>query len=95
MQHAPALISQHVTKDMALAGLMSLQHEVDATMTFFPDTDRIGPDGEAVRVLEVIKNRNGRAFVEVQFEMTKRGLVKLVEVEEDEEDEEEEYEDDE
>lgn len=84
-QHAPALISQHVTKDMALAGLMSLQHEVDATMTFFPDTDRIGEDGEAVRVLEVIKNRNGRAFVDVEFEMTKRGLAQLVEEEEDEE----------
>lgn len=77
MQHAPALLSQHITKDMALAGLMSLQHEVDSTMTFFPDTDRIGEDGEAVRVLETQKNRNGMAFVSAEFIMTKRGLVWL------------------
>lgn len=86
-QHAPALLSQHVNKDMALAGLMALQHEVDATYTFFPDTDRINPEtGEAPRILETQKNRNGRAFVAVEFEMTKRGLILLEE--EDDEDEE-------
>jgi len=92
MQHAPALLSQHVTKDMALAGLMSLQHEVDATLTFFPDTDRIGEDGEAVRILETQKNRNGMAFVSTEFGMTKRGLV-LITNPKDEEDEDEDEED--
>jgi DNA repair protein RadA/Sms len=76
MQHAPAMISQHVTKGDEIAGLMALQHEVDATLTFFPDADRVDPDsGEAPRVMETQKNRNGKAFVSVEFLMTKRGLV--------------------
>lgn len=83
-QHAPALLSQHVSKEGAIAGLMALQHEVDGTYTFFPDTDRIDQEsGEAPRILETQKNRNGRAFVSCEFEMTKHGLV-LVEEPEDE-----------
>ena len=93
IQHAPALLSQHVTKDMALAGLMSLQHEVDATLTFFPDTDRIGEDGEAVRVLETQKNRNGMAFVAAEFMMTKRGLVLITNPDEEDDDDEDEDDD--
>lgn len=83
IQHAPALISQHVNKGHEVAGLMGLQHEVDATMTFFPDVEAIENAGqEAPRVLQTLKNRNGRAFVEQEFEMTARGLVP---VEEDDE----------
>jgi predicted ATP-dependent serine protease len=89
MQHAPAMISQHVTKGDEIAGLMSLQHEVDATLTFFPDPERVDPEsGEAPRMLETQKNRNGKAFVSVEFNMTKRGLV-LNTNSDDEEDEEE------
>jgi DNA repair protein RadA/Sms len=90
MQHAPAMISQHVTKGDEIAGLMALQHEVDATLTFFPDPERVDPEsGEAPRMLETQKNRNGKAFVSVEFNMTKRGLVLNTndDEEEDEEDE--------
>jgi predicted ATP-dependent serine protease len=84
-QHAPALLSQHVSKEGAIAGLMALQHEVDGTYTFFPDTDRIDSEsGEAPRILETQKNRNGRAFVSCEFEMTKHGLVLVEEEDEDE-----------
>lgn len=109
-QHAPGVISHHVTKDDAIAGLMALQHEVDSTHTFFPDAERIirsekdpetiraeqklvklgkmaGPVipyvDEAVRVLEVQKNRNGPAFTQCELLMTSRGLVPYT----DEEDE--------
>jgi DNA repair protein RadA/Sms len=40
-QHAPGIVAKQVTKDETIAGLMSLQHEADATFTFFPDTERI------------------------------------------------------
>jgi len=87
MQHAPAMISQHVTKGDEIAGLMALQHEVDATLTFFPDAEGIDPrKGEAPRILETQKNRNGKAFVSVEFLMTARGLV--LNTNEDEEEEE-------
>lgn len=90
MQHAPALISQHVTKGDEIAGLMSLQHEVDATLTFFPDPERLDPETkEAPRELLTLKNRNGAAFVSVEFGMTKRGLVLNTNSEEDDEDDEE------
>lgn len=86
-QHAPALLSQHVTKEGAVAGLMALQHEVDGTYTFFPDTDRIDPvSGEAPRILETQKNRNGRAFVSAEFTMTKLGLVYIEPENDDDED---------
>lgn len=86
--HAPAIISHHITKDEAIAGLMALQHEVDATMTFFPDTTEI-IGGEPIRVLEVMKNRNGQAFRQCIFAMTKDGLTFLRTDQHNEEDEEE------
>jgi DNA repair protein RadA/Sms len=116
-QHAPGILSHHVTKDEAIAGLMGLQHEVDSTHTFFPDAERIvrtekdpetiraeeklvklgkmtGPVipyvDEAVRVLEVQKNRNGPAFTQCELLMTSRGLVPYEDPEDDEETEEEE-----
>lgn len=109
-QHAPGVISHHVTKDEAIAGLMGLQHEVDSTHTFFPDPERIirtekdpetiraeeklvklgkmsGPVipyvDEAVRVLEVQKNRNGPAFTQCELLMTSRGLTPYTEEDEE------------
>lgn len=88
IQHAPALLSQHVNKGNEIAGLMGLQHEVDGTYTFFPDETRIDPDnGEAIRVLETLKNRNGRAFISADFEMTKFGLRFMEDVDEDDDEE--------
>lgn len=64
---APVIMITHVTKDEAIAGLMGLQHAVDTLMTFFPDE-------RGKRTLEVMKNRNGRAFVSLDFKMTSQGL---------------------
>ncbi len=96
LKHAPAVISHHVTKDQAIAGLMGLQHEVDMTATFFPDDELISTDPEtgmveAIRFMQTIKNRNGNAFVEIPFQMTARGLIKA-NLNEDGEIDEEEYE---
>lgn len=88
VQHAPAIIAQHVNKGLEMAGLMALQHEVDSTMTFFPDPDDIDEEsGEAIRTLETIKNRNGRAFAHASFKMTGRGLVEHIEEDTEDEDE--------
>jgi DNA repair protein RadA/Sms len=66
----PFIAINQVTKDGELAGLMKYQHHVDCTMTFFPE-----PDG--TRILEVMKNRFGRAHIDMAFEMTEKGLVHL------------------
>lgn len=83
-KHAGAVISHHVNKGDDIAGLKKLQHEVDATMTFFslPEFQVIiGKDSkgrdktEAVRELETRKNRNGNAWVRTYYAMTGKGLV--------------------
>jgi DNA repair protein RadA/Sms len=86
MLGAPGIIISHVTKDQDFAGVMKLQHAVDALVTFSVD-EEFGD----VRTLEVQKNRNGRAFVRLDLEMTETGLV-TVELEDEEEEEEEEEE---
>lgn len=89
----PGILLTHVTKEEMIAGKLTLQHEVDTTMTLFPDDERVieyePGKSEAVRVLDVVKNRNGPAFVSQEFLMTALGLVEYEEPEEDEEDEEE------
>jgi len=65
--HCPIFILQHVTKDEQIAGSNDDQHEVDTVMTFFPE------HGD-VRLLEVQKNRFGRAFIGQRFLMTPTGL---------------------
>lgn len=65
--NAPTIIIDHVTKDGDLAGLMALQHAVDTLLTLFP------VDG-AMRELETVKNRFGRAQISVPLVMTERGL---------------------
>ncbi len=66
----PIVIISQVTKDGELAGLNKLQHHVDTTMSFFPEDD-------GVRILDVMKNRFGRAFISQAFSMTETGLVHL------------------
>ncbi len=84
-----AIMTCQVTKSGDFAGLEALQHEVDTTMSFFPDDEIEVPHGEEkVRILEVIKNRNGRAFISQHFLMTAKGL-QFCEIDEDEEDKEE------
>ncbi len=78
----PAIITSHVNKGGEIAGLEALQHEVDSTVTFFPDE---GEDEDVPRILHVEKNRNGRAFVSYTLLMTETGLVPLDEYQEEEE----------
>lgn len=91
--NCPGIIATHVTKADVIAGKLNLQHEVDTTMTFFPDDERVIRVGretvkgievdilEKVRVMEVQKNRNGRAFINLDFVMTSKGLVPFSEEE--------------
>jgi predicted ATP-dependent serine protease len=67
---APVIIIDHVTKADDFAGLYKLQHTVDTTMTLYP-TD----ENPNIRILETLKNRFGQAFVNVNLEMTEKGLV--------------------
>ncbi len=77
---APAIVIDHVTKEEEFAGLMGLQHEVDATLLF-----TVYEDG--VRELKTSKTRNGPCDT-ILFNMTEKGLV-LRNPEEDEEEEDE------
>lgn len=87
MRHnVPAIILSHINKGGEIAGLEALQHEVDATMTFFPEGET--DDEESVRVLHVEKNRNGKAFISLSFAMTERGLVLVEESDDDDQEEE-------
>lgn len=86
-----AIMTCQVTKSGDFAGLEALQHEVDTTMSFFPDDSIDVPKGEEkIRILEVVKNRNGRAFISQHFYMTEKGLQFCQIDDEEEEDEEEE-----
>ncbi len=96
----PIIVISQVTKDGELAGLNKLQHHVDTTMSFFPDDvalvdmgldENDEPIAEAVaRILEVRKNRFGRAHISQAFAMTKTGLQYLPHYDDDTEDEEDE-----
>jgi DNA repair protein RadA/Sms len=96
----PIIVISQVTKDGELAGLNKLQHHVDTTMTFFPDevalvdmgVDEKGePNAEDVaRILEVRKNRFGRAHISQAFAMTKTGLQYLKDYDNPDEEEEDE-----
>lgn len=76
-EQSVGIVLSHVNKGGEIAGLEGLQHEVDATFTFFPDE---GED-ETPRVLHVEKNRNGRAFISLSFRMTEKGLELLLDEE--------------
>jgi DNA repair protein RadA/Sms len=75
--NAPVILIDHITKDADFAGMMSLQHNVDTTLSLFPDE-------EGVRELMTIKNRFGPANVAVRLEMTASGLVLALSDDEDE-----------
>jgi DNA repair protein RadA/Sms len=80
---APSVIISHVNKEGGIAGLMTLQHAVDTLFTFFPDEE------DGVRVLNVLKNRNGRAYITSEYEMTAIGLVPALPRDEDEDEDDE------
>lgn len=75
---APAIIIDHVTKQDDIAGLMALQHAVDAIATLF-----CTGDGEE-REMTVRKNRNGPANHSIYWEMTASGLIPKLPVDEGE-----------
>lgn len=80
---APVIIIDHVTKGDDYAGLMKLQHVVDACFTIYPvevgrgncpwcdDPTCLGCEREMV----VDKNRFGKAQTSIRLIMTKTGLV--------------------
>lgn len=79
------IVSSHVTKGGDLAGFEALQHVVDCTMMFSPDESQPGTP----RILDVTKNRNGRAFISQTYAMEEKGLVLIDqdgEIDEEEED---------
>lgn len=71
---APIFVISQVNKDADFSGLMAKQHAVDCLLTMMPDEDIKTENGEAIRIVETIKNRHGRAFVTTAFEMTACGL---------------------
>ena len=71
---APAIVISQVNKDSDYSGLMAKQHAVDVLLTLMPDEDLRTENKEPVRLLETIKNRNGRAFVRTWLQMTSTGL---------------------
>lgn len=77
---APVLIVDHVNKQEEFAGLMELQHVVDATVSLYPVYDQI-------REMRAVKNRHGAANVIIQLKMTPTGLVMATKEDLDEDDE--------
>lgn len=79
----PALIIDHVTKEEDFAGLMALQHAVDALFILSRDEDT------GLRELKTIKNRFGPANVSVYMEMKEKGLFykNIMEMDDDDESE--------
>ncbi len=80
---APALVIDQVTKADSFAGLRKLEHTVDWTGTFFAVEDDSRPKEDWVRELTVLKNRNGRAHIISEYEMTPTGLEPIPEYDED------------
>lgn len=77
---APSIVISHINKEGDYAGLMTYQHAVDTLLKLVPDED------DGIRTLSVLKNRNGRAFIESNFEMTAQGLIPVLDDEDDEDD---------
>lgn len=67
---APVILVSQINKADDFAGSMALQHEVDATISFFEEQD-------GTRLLSTVKNRHGGANIWVRFMMTETGLVKV------------------
>lgn len=66
----PIIVTQHLTKGQEIAGVNTLQHQVDTVLIFSPDEEN-----EDIRCLEVNpKNRFGRAYIKMYFLMSENGL---------------------
>jgi DNA repair protein RadA/Sms len=83
--NAPCMIIDHATKDDDIAGLRALQHAVDGTATLFPVEDEARKKDDWIRELTMLKNRDGRAFITSEFEMTPTGLIPIPEFDTEEE----------
>ena len=71
---APSFLISHMTKEGDLAGLLTLQHDVDAIASFFPsENERSRFYGQPV--LELHKYRFGPTHKEYQLIMTPLGLM--------------------
>lgn len=88
---APVFLIGHINKKNDIAGLMRLQHAVDALITLFQievsDEEKalyeeaVGYEiKDEIRELTTVKNRYGRAGVVKQFAMTLHGLKHIPEV---------------
>lgn len=71
----PTIVISHVTKDGDYSGQMTFQHAVDVLMFLTPEQD----EEDGPRILDVRKNRHGRAFIQSVFEMTEQGLILMEE----------------
>ncbi len=69
--HAPAIVTDHITKDLDFAGYMSLMHAVDCLLMF-----KIDLKNKDIRLLSAEKNRNG-ALKDVLFWMSEKGLINV------------------
>jgi predicted ATP-dependent serine protease len=78
--NCPIIVIDHATKSDDLAGLLALQHAVDATLVLFVNPDE-------TRTLTPLKNRNGPCDVQVRLLMTEKGLVAAGNEEDEEDDE--------
>ncbi len=67
----PVVLIGHVTKDGSLAGPKSLEHLVDAVLSFEGDRSR------GRRILRAMKNRFGPVEEVALYEMTERGLSEI------------------
>lgn len=70
-ENIPIWLIGHVTKDGSLGGPKTLEHYVDAVITFEGDEQR------GFRLLRAIKNRFGSTSEVGMFEMTDRGLTEV------------------
>jgi len=73
---APVFLIAHMTKEGDMAGLLSMQHEVDSLVTLFPhESEDSDNPKHGVRELEALKNRYGATHRTYHLIMTERGLV--------------------
>jgi DNA repair protein RadA/Sms len=72
----PCILLSHATKDKDFAGLMTSQHDPDATVYLSGDRK------SNIRTWTTDKNRNGPGKVSVKYTMTERGL-QVIEAEEE------------
>ena len=82
---SPTIIINHVTKEGEAAGSNDLQHEVDTVLQMVAWEKETEEQPDIRELMTTSKNRFGKAFVSVKFEMVEGGL-RYVELGEDDED---------